>query len=162
MDLHHSTTCCTNIKKKKSALCSNTHKTIIFRTPETDVTCPNMKYVKCDMPKTPRSPDTSSRIFLYRGPSCFRAFLTNNPLHSGRCIAYVRMCHTNTNKAEGAKTFMCRPFKCKHYVLCAPHFRAAKFKAHCHEVRCPDCIHTACNCVFFLRAAAAARTTSKK
>ncbi len=62
--------------------------------------------------------------------------------------------------------YVCIPF------LCTPKFHAkapmtrsaseSKFKAHCHDrAVCPTCMHTACNSMYFVRAAAVC-TASKK
>ncbi len=114
------------------------------------------------MPEVPGCPTASVWILQYVGQQVFLAILTHNPLHRGKYVTYVPLCHVNVNWGRIAN---CLPLLCilKFHIKAAMDLRASesKFKVHYHDgVICPSCLHTACNSMYLMRAAAAC--TSKK
>ena len=63
---------CSNITVNCTSCLCNTHTTMLFSMPEKkDLVCPNMKYVKCSMPKIPGCSTISGHILQHESQHAF-------------------------------------------------------------------------------------------
>lgn len=79
----------------------------------------------------------------------FLAILTQNPLHSGRYV-------TSTDPPREHRQMTA------HWQMTEAVCTSRRVNVHYDEVVCPNCMHTACNSMYFVRAAALCTTRTKE